>query len=95
MQRSDKIFMVLAFAALIMVLLWEHKRASVGLGPEVDLIPTSGLDQSKQRDDALPGPAYLVSALPAIRCVDDFLPNVTVGLPGISGIGPNDYGDEP
>lgn len=60
MDRADKIFTILAFAAMIAVLVSNTKRAGL---PAVN---TSAAPSTKS------GPAYLLSALPLSRRSDDY-----------------------
>jgi hypothetical protein len=67
MDRVDKIFTILAFAGMIAVLLHTHRpRGHRGVLTGVKA------NTSDQPDGCRAGPAYLLSALPAARRMDDY-----------------------
>jgi hypothetical protein len=67
MDRADKIFTILAFAAMIGVLVHTHRpRGHRGVLTGVKVNTSATPDAWKR------GPAYLLSALPAKRRGDDF-----------------------
>lgn len=61
MDRADKIFTILAALGLVAVLLWQR---GAGAGVRVNASALPGPSDT--------GPAYLLSALPARRNIDDY-----------------------
>lgn len=81
MERADKIFMILAFTALIAVLVSEHGAQWSQATRDIRKIPLDRLGASKVADNGSAiGPAYLLSALPARRRRDDYAQPVSVGV---------------
>jgi hypothetical protein len=67
MDRADKIFTILAFAAMIAVLASSHRRRG-----HKGVLTGVKANTSDMPDNSRVGPAYLLSALPARRVKDDY-----------------------
>lgn len=66
MERADKIFCVIAAAALVAVLVNQHRPKSGGIGRErLDVSTVPGMSSDY-------GPAYLLSNNPISRRWDDY-----------------------
>lgn len=61
MERADKIFTILCGLGLVALLLWQRGAAC---GPGLNTSALPGVMDT--------GPAYLLSALPARRTIDDY-----------------------
>lgn len=75
MERSDKIITVICLLVFVAVVLMEHKHANSKKPPVVE----GRLMLSLPAFQTDVGIAYLVSALPLRRPVDDMMPNVSIG----------------
>lgn len=82
MERADKIFVILAFAAIIAMLVCDHKRIK-----NAGKIPNERLMLSEIPYSRPIGPAYLTSNLPWVTRQDDTLPKVSVGSEGATATG--------
>lgn len=72
--------MILAFIALIALLVATHGKQWTQAARDINRIPLDRLGASKQPGASERGPTYLLSALPSRRRRDDYAQPVSVGV---------------
>jgi hypothetical protein len=75
LERIDKIFMILALAAIIGIIVAENRKGSALVLTTKDIrkIPSKGLSVSATPNNTADlGPAYLLANLPDMRRRDEF-----------------------
>jgi hypothetical protein len=82
MERADKIFVVLAALALVVVLITKATPRK-----DAGKMPKSVLMLSESTCIEPLGPAYLTSNLPILRQGDDTMPSTSVGANGATATG--------
>ena len=92
MERVDKIFVVLAALALLVILIIKATPAQqiatiTTRKGDVMKVPKSSVMQSEMTFGSMRGPAYLTSNLPVTRENDEYMPRISVGAEGASATG--------